>query len=251
MGLSSNTLLHQTSKKSLEFFIEKKGFPLSYCREFLRSSHLTPAAAFPMICFSDIPLSELHEHLCRYDDYTIGMKKDWAKKNYLNPVLYFEEKSIFTRSLVEKFDFSMQTFFADNKNEDLRDEFYYYLYLLAFSKNYEGELKTKKVHYENYRFSDEREWRYVPQVAEVDHLWFYKTYDNYNANKESYNNEISKYRLNFELTDISFIIVKNEDEIDRFHECLLKNFKSEIEKKGLNRIPVNFFTNDQIKTDFL
>jgi hypothetical protein len=251
MGLSSNTILHQTSKASLEYFITKGGFPLSYCREFLRSNYLTPAAAFPMICFSDIPLSELHQHLQRYDDYTIGMTKGWAKSHKLNPVLYFEEKSTFTQSLVEKFDFAMQKHFFNRLDDDAKHEFYYFLYLLAFSKNYDGELTTKKVHYDNYRFSDEREWRYVPQVAEVEEEWFYKTYDDYDKNKPAYNKEISKYRLPFELTDINFIIVNDRADIDFFYDLLSKVFSKEITAKELTRIPVNFFTNDQIKSDFL
>jgi len=251
MGLSSDTILHQTSKASLEFFLTKKGFPLSYCREFLRCNYLTPAAAFPVICFSDIQLSELHQHLQRYDDFTIGMTKHWAKRNKLNPVLYFEEKSTFTQSLVERFDFAMQKHFNNKSDDDLKQEFYYFLYFLAFSKNYEGELKTKKIHYDNYRFSDEREWRYVPQVAEVGEEWFYKTYDDYDLNKTAYNDHISKYRLPFELTDINFIIVNDNSEILEFYDLLSTIFADEIKHKKLTRIPVNFFTNDQIKSDFL
>jgi hypothetical protein len=179
------------------------------------------------------------------------MSKHWAKRNKLNPVLYFEEKSTFTQSLIERFDFAMQKHFNNKSDDDLKQEFYYFLYLLAFSKNYEGELKTKKIHYDNYRFSDEREWRYVPQVAEVVEEWFYKTYDDYDLNKTAYNNHISKYRLSFELTDINFIIVNDSSEILEFYDLLSTIFADEIKHKKLTRIPVNFFTNDQIKSDFL
>lgn len=251
MGLSSNTLLHQTSKSSLEYFLTIRGFPLSYCKEFVRSTHLDPSLAFPMVCFSDIPFSGLSKHLQRYDDYTIGMSKEWAKKKKLNPVLYFEEKSTFTRTLVEKFDFWMQKYSNDSSNDDARKEFYYYLYLLAFAKNYEGELKTKKVDFDNYRFSDEREWRYVPEIAEVGIDKFFKTYKDYDKNKTRYNSDISNVFVPFELTDIKYIVVNDEIEIEHFYNLLLTNYNDEIQRKKLTRIPVNFIVNEQIKTDFL
>jgi len=252
MGLSSNTILHQTSKESLKYFINQKAFPLSYSTEFLKStSPLKPEIVFPMISFSDIPLSELHQHLRRYDDYTIGMSKEWAKRKKLNPVLYFEEKSVFTREIVEKFDFIMQKHFFDKNNEENKNDFFFFMRILAYAKNYEGELHTKKVNYNNYRFSDEREWRYVPEVAEIGENLFYQTVTEYNKNKENYKKLISNYKLPFTLSDINYIIVNKKEEIDEFYELLMNVFSNDISNNKQNRIPVNFFINDQIISDFL
>ena len=81
MGLSSNTLIHLTDKKESLIGILKEGFKVKYCNEQISMKDGPISAAFPMISFSDIPLSELHLHIESYGDYGIGLKKSWAKNN--------------------------------------------------------------------------------------------------------------------------------------------------------------------------
>lgn len=63
MGLSSNTLLHQTNHAGLSGIIRDKGFKVLYSLEEIKSPSPYPFKfAFPMISFSDIPFTELSSH---------------------------------------------------------------------------------------------------------------------------------------------------------------------------------------------
>lgn len=82
MALSSTSLIHLTSSLDNVFQILKEGFKIKYCYERVYSKaidkHLD--AAFPMLSFSDIPLSELKSHLDSYGAYGIGLTKEWQMK---------------------------------------------------------------------------------------------------------------------------------------------------------------------------
>ena len=89
MGIvSANTLFHFTSKLDyLEGILESDFIP-RYNLEDINLAGRSIKIAFPMVCFCDIPLSSISEHLDKYGQYAIGMSINWANKNGLNPVLY-------------------------------------------------------------------------------------------------------------------------------------------------------------------
>ncbi len=41
-----------------------------------------------MVCFCDIPLSRISDHVNFYGQYGLGMTREWATANGLNPILY-------------------------------------------------------------------------------------------------------------------------------------------------------------------
>eukprot|EP01034_Spumella_vulgaris_P011525 gene11525-14663_t len=45
-------------------------------------------AAFPMVCFCDIPLSRIDEHVGFYGSYGLGLSREWGIRAGLNPVQY-------------------------------------------------------------------------------------------------------------------------------------------------------------------
>ena len=49
--------------------------------------------AIPMVCFCDIPLSQLMNHINTYGKYGLGMSKEWGIREGLNPVIYFNRNS--------------------------------------------------------------------------------------------------------------------------------------------------------------
>ena len=74
MGLSSNSLIHLTKSKDALIGILKEGFRIKYCLENIGARNIKVGAAFPMVSFCDIPLSEIKNHIENYGDYGVGAK---------------------------------------------------------------------------------------------------------------------------------------------------------------------------------
>ena len=47
-----------------------------------------------MVCFCDIPLSDIAEHTQKYGNYAIGLKKTWAMEQGVTPILYVHDNSV-------------------------------------------------------------------------------------------------------------------------------------------------------------
>jgi Putative abortive phage resistance protein AbiGi, antitoxin len=46
-----------------------------------------------IVCFCDLPLSNLSEHLNFYGNYGIGLTKEWGIGKGINPVIYLSQAS--------------------------------------------------------------------------------------------------------------------------------------------------------------
>lgn len=44
--------------------------------------------AYPMVCFCDIPLSQIKNHTNSYGKYAIGLKKEWAQKWHISDTIH-------------------------------------------------------------------------------------------------------------------------------------------------------------------
>lgn len=247
MGLSSNTLVHLTRQKDSLIGIIQEGFKLKYCAENVRTSKGTISGAFPMVSFSDIPLSELKNHITSYGNFGIGLKKDWAKRNKLNPVLYFDNSSKVSGLMNE--DFGVLAKLA-KKGEIPKNIFESLIHISSYAKNYEGTLETEKVKIENYRFSDEREWRYVPINEELDGCKSWITPSDYDTQekKDNVNSELNKIHLTFNPDDINYLFVEHEAEIQEFIEIIRKTFKKNA-FDSVDRLISRIITTSQIMTD--
>ena len=58
--------------------------------------------AIPMVCFFDIPLSQISEHSAKYGKCANGIKKEWAIQQGVTPVLYFHENSLIPLTLLSE-----------------------------------------------------------------------------------------------------------------------------------------------------
>lgn len=247
MGLSSNTLIHQTNCKENLIGILNEGFSVHYCYERVTAKNGIIEAAFPMVCFCDIPLSELRKHLDAYGYYGIGLKKTWAKEKGMNPVLYFDDKSdllnttrenfrkIISQIKVGKVDFEVSKPIAD---------------ILSYSKNYEGELKLNGKIIDPYRFSDEREWRFVPDEGALGKARSLVSSKDYINDKDKFNSELKHIKLEFKPEDINYLIVKSEDEIDELLEVIEKSHGSKSTFNSVERLKSRVITTEQILYDF-
>lgn len=247
MGLSSNTLIHLTLTKDSLIGILKEGFKIKYCNEHVKTKSGQINAAFPMVSFSDIPLSELGYHIDSYGKYGIGLKKDWAKKKGLNPVFYIDEDSSLGGTIRSDFK-NLLTRVVDG--EITTDLFDTCIQIMSYCKNYEGTLETSKIKRENYRFSDEREWRYVPDqnlLVKAESYIPSKSYNTIEKKKEA-NEQLKDLRLLFEPDDINYLFVENEEEISEIIDCI-RLVHSDKPYSSVERLFTRILTTEQIKTD--
>ena len=102
-SLHPDILFHFTSKESL-FSILRETFSLSYSSEKIVGKNKSTAFAVPMVSFCDLKLSELKLHMGNYGNYGIGLTKEWANREGLNPVFYTSKFSPFTTHFIKSIE---------------------------------------------------------------------------------------------------------------------------------------------------
>lgn len=259
--ISANTLFHFTSSKENIRNILTYTFSPRYCLEhidFLGDD--MPDIAIPMVCFCDIPLSQVTEHVDTYGKYAIGLSKDWAIRNGISPVFYVYRDSR-TNAIFDKLSKSImrldkiKTLVKGLSKEEI-DEMATLdiLELLSFCKIYKGRMWRKGKLSAEKIFYNEREWRYVPKINELneisDYLFLSKElFDNEEKRSQS-NFDLQMFKIPFNPSDIKYIIVSEESErlemIDMI-EHIKGNNHSFNSLKVLNSKIISI---DQIKDDF-
>lgn len=154
-NLSSTTLFNFTD--TYEHLISNltNGF---YCGDVYEKLPFSTGVGYkaPMVCFCDIPLGSVKQHLIWYGNYGIGIKRDFARTHFVNPVWYIHKDNPIIGEM-----------YKSTNHEELRMS-----KILPYLKQVSGrqvpfnanKSKIKK-------FYDEREWRFIPRdskyVAEL------------------------------------------------------------------------------------
>lgn len=245
MGLSSNSLIHLTKTKEALVGILNNDFKLKYCFEKIITSKGSINAAYPMVSFCDIPLSEIKNHISKYGSYGIGLKKNWAKKKGLNPVLYIDN----TSTLGAEFRETSEILFKGKAFKDFSAHEIMVMNLFRYMKNYQEKLNRNGVIEDNYRYSDEREWRYILDDKLAVPSIFIKDYDTVEK-KDAVNGTLVDFRLEFEPNDISYIIIESEEEISDFIDILRKSKSKKYSMNDIERLMTRMITTEQILSDF-
>ncbi|WP_284462536.1 abortive infection system antitoxin AbiGi family protein [Chryseobacterium sp.] len=252
MGLSSNTIIHFTKNfKSLKGILEEN-FKIFYCREFIVSENENLDILIPMVSFCDIPFSQIISHIDKYGSYGIGLKKKWAEEEGLNPVLYIEKKSFLADCIIS--DLPNFTKGGDGRVEisSLTLQQRRVFNVARYVKNYQADLHRNGKVIKDYRFADEKEWRFVPS-PETDHSLFANLKkikaENIKISKKKYNDQIDNLRLNFTPEDINYIIIKTEKERDNIIR-LLEKVKGKYSHEEVKRLTSRIISVEQLKTDF-
>ncbi len=155
MKPKSHTLFHFTKNIDIIKDILKNGFWPKYCLEHSRWYTLDKRdlyIAWPIICFCDIPLSRVDEHVNFYGNYGIGVSKEWAQSNGLSPVLYIRENSLQHESLQQLCNENRIKPFYDKSNLHINT-------LLGHIKPIEGTMFINN-EFVSKEFYQENEWRY-------------------------------------------------------------------------------------------
>ncbi|OOG76462.1 abortive infection system antitoxin AbiGi family protein [Algoriphagus sp. A40] len=249
-NLSSNTLFHFTPKLEYLQSILLNNFQPRYSLEsssFLNNKLLNMDLAYPMVCFCDIPLSKLKRHIGTYGNYGLGLKKEWGSRNHLSPVFYtrkgsnttnsFEQLMYWFISIKAKLNYEEQKIYSQRFSE-----------ILMHTKPYYGKMyrNGKAV---NKRFYDEREWRWIPKL---DHKKFrsHLSKDELEIDSIKFNQIVSEHRrLKFTPSDIEYIILNSENEIDGFIN-VLEGEDLKYDSKTIKKLTSRIITKDQIRNDF-
>jgi len=248
-SLYPDILFHFTSKENL-WKILRNTFLVSYSREKIVGGKTSIEFYTPMVSFCDLRISELKDHMEKYGNYGIGLTKDWANKNGLNPVFYVNKSSPFTRNYirsmknmeqhVEKVPGLIGKIMAESSYVDILSTYNYI-------KNYEGDLKRKKgTITKNYRFADEREWRFVPTANSKIPAMIPTT--QFEEKEEEYKKLASTEKLKFEPEDIKYIIIEKDNEIIELSK-LLEEVKSRFNPSTKKRLLSRILTVEQINND--
>ena len=129
-----------------------------------------------------------------------------------------------------------------NNNDDIAPILTLLFYYGAYMKEIEGPLtvKSKNLIYTNYRFYDEREYRYVPDYNELLNKGVKPIVDEgqYNHYKEEHGNAHLNISLPFTFNDLKIIIVKTDKQVKK----LKKLFKEK---------DIHIFSHKEIKQSII
>lgn len=210
MNPKSHTLFHFTSSLDNLLKILDAGFWPKYCQEDFRwYNNDLGYIAYPMVCFCDIPLTRITEHTRFYGRFGIGMKRDWAIRNGLNPVMYLTYHSPI-RAHVLNFARQDKVYPVESDQKTHVDAV---LNLISMIKPIDGYMEVGSppalAHKEFYL---ENEWRYVPRL-EQGRICI--PIQNFRDSKDSYNDYTYKNcMLKFGHSDIEYIFVEDEQAIN-------------------------------------
>jgi len=230
-------LIHVTDNVNILKQIIEKGFRFSYSKESLCDLKRCIEFSYPMVSFSHLPHYDAKHILRTYGQLSIGMKSEWAIRNNLNPVLYFE-----TNTILESFDVlnEIETkIIKSSINESLVGEKHKYykqcFSISSFSKNFYGSLvRGGKTIDDHYCFGAESEWRLI---LKKDHIEPFILRED---DKDEFNKVVHKEFLEFEFKDIEYFVIEAKFEEDEIKKALIDKFK--VTDSQISRI--NFYYNE-------
>lgn len=246
MALSSNSLIHFTKTQEALHGIIKEGFKLKYCKETFDLDGQDNVVHVPMVSFCDIPFSQIKNHVDDYGSFGIGLSKSWALKMRLNPVLYIQSNSHLANSY-----YKMMVILQEKEKEGVLDNAARRLgsEIIRYVKKYEGLLERAGEPEKLRRFSDEREWRYVPE-ADGSHPLLLVPEDFKRMTADTANSKLRDIRLKFEVDDINYLVIRDDRDIKGMITHLRDVYGGDSTSEQIERLFTRIITKEQIWGDF-
>jgi hypothetical protein len=209
----------------------QNGFYCGEIYEKLPIKNIKSGYRVPMVCFCDIPLGQIKEHLGWYGNFAIGIKRDYARMHGINPVWYLHSDNLILKKLYKSKD-----------HYELKESpiLPYIKQFLGFQKISDGTKKKKK-------FYDEREWRYIPQKDEYKAQLLLK--GTHNEYEELVASTKKATVMPLKLNTIEYIIVDNEESKIRLYE-VLKSLAGDDKSVTYEDLISSILTCKQIRKDF-
>jgi hypothetical protein len=127
--------------------------------------------------------------------------------------------------------------------------------ILKFVKPYEGVLLRESHRKKWVRFYDEREWRFMPNIAKSSKEYRqslsaeeYRTEDE--LAKHNRTIEVRDFRLSFSPSDIRYVIVSREAEIKEMMDALLEIKGGSFSYDDVRMLTTRIISLEQVKEDF-
>ena len=229
--ISANTLFHFTRSPDNLINILIDGFYPRCCMENLEfiykhgtSQLSTTGFAIPMVCFCDIPLSQISNHVEKYGGYALGLSKEWGESNGINPVMYELPNSNAIETIRESIHTTIpyltgQSLDNEEYQEEMRKLGNEMIFFSCYLKPYKGlRWDGEGFSGNEIMFYDEKEWRYIPNyksILEKSLRPYIFSHEYLNESKKDEFNDIFKqnFKLDFRPDDIKYIIVNRESEV--------------------------------------
>ncbi|WP_084084767.1 abortive infection system antitoxin AbiGi family protein [Cupriavidus sp. USMAA2-4] len=209
MRPKSNTLFHFTKDLETLKLILQNGFWPRYCLEdvgWLGGDD--DYIAYPMVCFCDIPLSRISEHVGFYGQFGIGLTRSWAEDAGLNPLLYVAgENGVY--ATIQKL---VSNATDDEDPERSKAARASVLHMLAYSKPVSGKMVVGEGPVDKL-FYQESEWRYVPKGKGVSRFITKANFDDASQRDRANAKTREGCMLRFGPKDVRYIFVKSDSDI--------------------------------------
>lgn len=205
----SNTLFHFTKSADILKRVLKTGFWPRYCPEDVSwvGYEEFEYIAYPMVCFCEIPLSRLTEHVGFYGSFGLGLTREWAAKNGLNPVFYTSPGSPMANSFRHFNDLANRA--VKPLNVELKTLMRDYL---SFSKPTSGTMIVDSKPIDK-AFYQESEWRYIAQGDGIKQYLLSQHYNDPQLREKHNKLAYEKCLLKFTPADIKYIFVREDSDI--------------------------------------
>ncbi|NPC59388.1 abortive infection system antitoxin AbiGi family protein [Caenimonas soli] len=234
--------------EALEGVLKEGAFLLSYARERIENAGPDKEFGVPMVSFCDLRLSELPFHMDKYGQFGIGLSKEWALRSGLNPVAYVNKSSHFTNRLLGAIQelWNECDSITDDFDELLRcqERYMNVINTLRYIKNYEGTL-DRRGSTSQYRFADEREWRYVPDHPTQGVLPFLPTA--LMSKKAFYKEQLRPYKLAYSPSDVKYLLVQTEANVPQLRQII---DGLPVRDGDRNHLLTRIITAEQVASDF-
>lgn len=182
--------------------------------------------AYPMVCFCDINIHRLEEHLRIYGGYGIAFSKSWGINQGIQPLQYVNKHSILRKDFSKAFTSAMQS------EEDI-PAIDYLLTQMLYMKPIEGTMPRDGRDISK-NFTDECEWRFIPNVSQIELPQAVS--EDEMASIGVLNETLADYEccwLKFNLADVKYIILQNDNDFEEICGVIDKISDNETTRKQL------------------
>lgn len=214
-----DTLFHFVSKREYLFeIIKRKMISPRYCREDLSYLKLRnfKQLAYPMVCFCDIGLQRLEQHMDCYGYYGIAFPKHWCMGKGVQGVQYLSNESSLYQDVREAIKVSRRID-SDGAVESEQVLASFLTHQLMYYKPYQGKMRYRVDNRTRKKcLADECEWRFVPDVSTLDmpmavsDAW---KIDNYLDAYSSALATVPEVSLKFSVQDVKHIIISATEDL--------------------------------------